>query len=61
MPPMLGTVPLASPITWRPDPELRLKLEQLRVTFPRQRWGDVMGWLFSQPEVIVLLRERMAG
>ena len=61
MPPLLGTAPLAPPITWRPDADTRLKLEQLRATFPKQRWGDVMGWLFEQPEVIVIIRERMNG
>jgi hypothetical protein len=51
-------VPLASPISWRPDPELRLKLERVRATFPTQRWSEVFNWLFDDPEIRDRLRER---
>ena len=53
--------PLASPITWRPDADLRVQLEQLRATFPQQRWGDVMGWLFADERVREVVRERMTA
>jgi hypothetical protein len=30
---------------------MRLKLEQLRATFPNQQWKEVYDWVFSLPAV----------
>lgn len=51
--------PLAPPVTWRPDADTRMHLEQLRATFPKQRWGDVFSWLFADERVREVVRERM--
>lgn len=48
-------------ISFRTDPNLHLKLEQLRATFPNQQWGESMTWLFEQPCVIELIKERVNG
>lgn len=46
-------------ISFRTKPDLHLKLEQLRATFPNQRWSEMAEWLFDQPAVIELIRERV--
>ncbi|MCD6056546.1 MAG: hypothetical protein K0R44_18 [Thermomicrobiales bacterium] len=48
-------------VTFRADPDLHLKLEQLRATFPKQQWAEVFVWLFSEPRVVEMIRERVNG
>jgi hypothetical protein len=48
-------------VTFRAEHDLHLKLEQLRATFPRQQWAEVMNWLFDQPCVVEAIRERVNG
>jgi len=38
---------------------MRLKLEQLRATFPNQQWKEVYDWLFSLPPVREAIIERL--
>ena len=47
-------------ITFRAEPDLHLKLEQARATFPKQQWAEVMVWLFELPAVRDALRERVS-
>lgn len=35
-----------------------MRLEQLRATFPSQRWGEVFQWIFEDPEVVARIRGR---
>lgn len=48
-------------VTFRADPDLHLKLEQARATFPKQQWAEVMTWLFELPAVVDAIRERVNG
>lgn len=48
-------------ITFRAAPELHLKLEQLRATFPKQQWAEVFTWLFEQECVLEAIRDRVNG
>jgi hypothetical protein len=50
-----------TPVSFRPTTEQALKLEQLRATFPFGRWSEAFSWLFEQPEVTAVIRERVVG
>jgi hypothetical protein len=54
-------VPASTPISFRPDPDLLLRLEQLRATFPKQQWKEVFTWIFECPEVRTRIRERVSS
>ena len=55
--------PVSSPvISFRPaDPDLHVKLEQLRATMPKQQWAEVFTWLFQQPDVRAAIRARVTA
>jgi hypothetical protein len=34
-------------------------LEAVRATFPEKQWGELMRWLFTQPDVERLMQQRL--
>lgn len=48
-------------ISFRADPDLHMRLEQARATFPKQQWGEVFSWLLHDPDVVAKIRDRVHG
>jgi len=48
-------------VSFRAAPDLHLKLEQARATFPRQQWSELFTWLLEQDAVCDLMRQRVNG
>ena len=46
-------------VTFRVSDAEIVKLQALRATFAEQQWGEVMRWLFQQPEVEALIAARV--
>jgi len=54
------TIPVP-PVSYRPSREDRLKLEQLRATFPNQQWKEVYDWVFGLECVRAEIRSRIGA
>ena len=46
-------------ISFRVLPEDAEMLEAVRATFPEKQWGELMRWLFTQPDVERLMQQRL--
>lgn len=46
-------------ISFRVLPNEAQTLQAVRATFPERQWGELMRWLFTQPDVERIMQQRL--